>query len=74
MQLWNVKLFDKTLVTVTKEETAKGLVSLLNDGSLHGVPGDPAAYESARGTKTPPDSEATVEKVAKPKGRKRPTK
>lgn len=49
MVLWNVKLFDRVLVTVTERATAEGLVALLNNGTLYGVPGDPAAFEDARG-------------------------
>ena len=65
MLLWNVKLFDKVLVTVTEKKTAEGLVALLNNGSLHGVAGDPAAYEDARGMRTTePVTPAKVEKKA----------
>ena len=65
MLLWNVKLFGKVLVTVTEKTTAEELVSLLNNGSLHGVAGDPAAYEDARGMRsTEPIDPAKVEKQA----------
>ena len=60
MLLWNVKLFDRVLVTVTERETAEGLVALLNSGTLHGVAGDAAAYEEARGMRTPTTEAATV--------------
>ena len=61
MVLWNVKLFDRVLVTVTERETAEGLVKLLNNGTLHGVAGDAAAYEEARGMRVPTTFEvATV--------------
>lgn len=61
MILWNVKLFDRTLVTVTEKGTAEALVGLLNNGTLYGVPGDPAAYEDARGMRVPvPFVAATV--------------
>jgi hypothetical protein len=48
MLIWNITLFDRLLVSVTEEVTAKDLVRLLNSGKLHGVPGDPAAYTDAR--------------------------
>ena len=60
MVLWNVKLFDRVLVTVTERETAEGLVALLNSGKLHGVPGDAAAFEEARGMRTPTPLEAAT--------------
>lgn len=72
MVLWNVKLFDKVLVTVTDEDVAKGITSLLNGGSLYGVPGDPAAYEDARGSR---DFAGSVEKASAERVReKRPTR
>jgi len=61
MLLWNVKLFDRVLVTVTERTTAESLVALLNNGTLHGVPGDPAAYTEARGLRaSAPFTLATV--------------
>ena len=60
MVLWNVKLFDRVLVTVTERETAEKLVALLNSGALYGVPGDAAAYEDARGMRAPTTEAATV--------------
>jgi len=68
MLLWNVKLFDKVLVTVTEKATAEGLIALLNNGSLHGVAGDPAAYEDARGLRsTEPVAKATFVTQVEPR-------
>lgn len=61
MVLWHVKLFDKVLVTVTSEVTARAMVNLLNNGSLHGVPGHPAAYEDARAGAAPTETKAFLE-------------
>ena len=51
MLIWNVNLKGRVLVTVTERATAEGLVALLNNGTLYGVEGDPAAYEAARGVR-----------------------
>jgi len=78
MLIWNVNLKGRVLVTVTERATAEGLVALLNNGTLHGVEGDPAAYEAARGMRAPaPFTLATVEKVVEeeptqPRTRRRP--
>lgn len=63
MLIWNVKLFDRVLVAVTDKGTAEALTALLNNGTLHGVPGDAAAYEDARGPRTAPTTVATVEEA-----------
>lgn len=60
MVIWNVTLFDRVLVSVTDEKTAERLVTLLNNGTLHGVPGDPAAYTDARATRTAPTTTAAA--------------
>jgi len=70
MLIWNVKLFDRVLISVTDKVTAEGLVGLLNNGTLHGVPGDPAAYEAARAERTHADTLATHE-AKRPMTRKR---
>ena len=66
MLIWNVKLWDRVLVSVTDKVTAEGLVALLNNGTLHGVPGEAVAYEAARAPRTPADTVAEVEVQAPP--------
>jgi len=58
---WDVLLDDKVLVTFDDEAPAKAVTDILNGGSLHGVPGDPAAYRDARAARyKDPKRKATV--------------
>ncbi|HUT57826.1 MAG TPA: hypothetical protein VNA25_08225 [Phycisphaerae bacterium] len=53
MILYHVKLKGRVLLMVTDLTTAQKLTELLNNGTLYGVEGDPAAYEAARGIRLP---------------------
>jgi len=65
MITWDVRLFGKTLVTMTHEQTAQAMCDLLNSGSLHDVAGDPATYSDARAARAPSVKKATIAKQAK---------